>query len=717
VFEFLKGLLSNDSRDARPRAEPLARPGEDSSNVVAQYFRLSERIETCKADRDYQGAIAAARETYPLLPRFVQACKQEYGRFDIVTSHAVHTASTLMAVTGERIGIMELREALKSAPELQDWISVADQAARDADLVEGILGAVAAGPGLRQTDLKKHVGIPDARRLSTLAEWLEKAGRLRRVKTGSTYLLSLPTEPSGGRTSATGQGPEVQQAALPTTPRPRREAESPRIIDLQSLAYVRLPMAPPMWEERRRQEAQGTPSRSAGDSPAPLFSVDGPNWRISEQSKLLPAERPDPAFKEMFPTSRWTYWLDPKGHREGHPDAPAVVRVTDGSGRVAAERGLTRDVYRADVNTDGSAIIFLSRDGVLHAYDHQVESILGESLVDTPEYLACADRLGIPGRELKNHVRCLAISADAGRYLYTVVDEAWCVSLRGEVLWGLRMPTQEGWTRVASPRSPRAGTSSDVEEALRVMNLSYPVTPDSVTQQYRRLAMQWHPDRNPGDGEAVPRMQRLNAAMELLTGVDLSSVSGDQVETATYQRILSTHLVDVPGGGRLQISIGLGMSEKSAADWIYAANFGSRDNRVFLASYSGKVVEVSSSGTPVRVYDIGAVPRHIADTGAFLYLLTDTRLYVLADERLEGVIDVFDRGDLLLADRGFGLFAEKAFTWFSQDGRRVGAVATRDAIRRVLSTKAGLTIETRQHRATIAGPPAWWDTTNASHGQ
>jgi len=689
------------------------------SDVMGRYFQLSLEIETAKADKNYQVAISAARETYRLLPEFVESCKREYGKFDIGMSHAVHTASTLMAVTGDRDGLRALREVLSAVPELRDWLVAADEGDRDADVVEGILRAVCAKPGIRQVDLKSYLGAPDARRLSTLATWLEKAERLRRVRTGSTYQLFPPTRSGGGGSSAGAQGLGLQQAAPPTTPTPRqrRNAERPRFIDLSSLAYVRLPMAPPAWEERRRQEAEGTAARPDAHASPPLFSVDVPGWQITEQNRLPTAERPDPAFKEMFPTSGWTHWLDPKGRREGHPDSPAVLRVTDGTGRLAAERGLARDVYRADVNTDGSAIIFLSRDGVLHAYDHQVESLLEESLVETPEYVACAERLGIPRRELKNHVRGVAISADAGRYLYTVVDEAWCVSRTGEVLWGLRMPTQEGWTRVALPRSPRAGTSSDVDEALRLMNLSYPVTPDSVTQQYRRLAMQWHPDRNPGDGEAVPRMQRLNAAMELLTGVDLSSFSGGQLETATYQKILGTHVVDVPGGGRIQISIGLGMSEKSAADWIYAANFGWRDNRAFLASYSGKVVEVSSSGTPVRVYDIGAVPRHIGDTGAFLYLLTDTRLYILAGERLEGLIDVFDRGDLLLAERGFGLLAEKAFTWFSQDGRRVGAVGTRDPIRRVLSTDGGLTIETRQHRAMIAGPPAWWDTTNASHGQ
>jgi len=448
----------------------------------------------------------------------------------------------------------------------------------------------------------------------------------------------------------------------------------------------------------------------------PLFTVDVLGWRVAEQRRLPPAERPDPAFKDMFPTSKWTYWLDSKGHREGHPEALAVLRVTDDAGRFAAERGLARDVYRSDVNTDGSAIIFLSRDGVLHAYDHRAEAILEESLAETPEYAACAERLGIERRELKNHVRCVAISASADRYLYTVVDEAWCASLTGDVLWGLRMPTQEGWTRVASSRSQRVGTSTDVDEALRLLDLSYPVTPDAVAQQYRRLAMQWHPDRNPGDHEAVARMQRLNAAMELLTGADLSGVASDQLETTTYQKILSTAIVEVPGGGRIQISFGMGGSEKSVSDWIYAANFGWRDSRTYLASYSGKVVEVSSSGTPVRVYDIGAVPRHIADTGAYLYLLTDTRLYVLAGERLEGLIDVFDRGDFLLAERGFGLVAPKSFTWFSPAGQRIGAASTKDPIRRVFSSVDGLIIETRQHRARIAGAPAWWETKSGSHG-
>ena len=705
MFGFLKSLFGEDSQGHSGRPD---RPSGESSDVIGRYFALSERIEKCKADRDYHGAIAAARETYPILPTFVDACKREYGRFDIVTSHAVHTASTLMAVTGDQAAIGELRSALQGIPELEDWLSVADQAARDADLVSGIVEAVGAQPGLRQIELKKHVGTSDARRLSTLADWLEKAGRIRRVRKGSSYELFLVGESE--KSSRSPKNETLNSSVLPLRRKPARSPEKPRIMDLSSLAYVRLPMTPPSWEERRRQEANDRDQSREQGAPQQLFDVDEATWRLSEETRLPAAERPNSAFAETFPTSRWTYWLDSKGRREEYPDSPSVLQVTDSAGRVSAERGLMHDVYRSDVNTDGSAIIFLSRNGTLHAYNHRIEPILEESLTESPEYVSCSQRLGIEARELKNHVRCVAVSNDRDRYLYTVVDEAWCVSRSGEVIWGLRMPTKEGWTRVFSPRSDRVGTSTEVDAALSFMNLSYPISPDLVTQQYRRLAMQWHPDRNPGDPEAVRRMQHLNAAMDLLTGVDLSALPEKQVETASYQKILSTHRIDLPGGGGITLSIGLGGSEKSIADWIYAANFGWRDNRVFLASYGGKVVEVASSGTPMRVYDIGSVPRHIGDTGAFLYLLTDTRLYVLAGEQLESIVDVFDQGRLLLGELGFGLLGQKTFTWFSQEGRRVGAVTTRDPIRRVISTDGNLVVETRQHRAKITGAPPWWRT-------
>src|SRR5206468_8507106 len=105
----------------------------------------------------------------------------------------------------------------------------------------------------------------------------------------------------------------------------------------------------------------------------------------------------------------------------------------------------------------------------------------------------------------------------------TCIDEVWCIERDGNALWGAKLPIQEGWTRVSSP-SGRLGDEKQVNEALRFMSLSLPVSPDDVKQQYRTLAKKWHPDRNPGDPAATERMQRLTAAAELLTGADLLSL-------------------------------------------------------------------------------------------------------------------------------------------------------------------------------------------------
>ena len=229
-----------------------------------------------------------------------------------------------------------------------------------------------------------------------------------------------------------------------------------------------------------------------------------------------------------------------------------------------------------------------------------------------------------------------------------------------------------------------------------------------MTRQYRRLALEWHPDRNPDHPQALVHMQELNGAMELLTGADLSDLSLTSTERVSYHKILSRKVVDLKGVGTFALEFSMRVSEKQAADWIYAANFAWRDDGAFLAGYSGRIVQVASDGTPTRVYDIGAVPRQIVDADAQLYILTDTRLYVLSGDRLEALVDVYDRGQVVVGERGFGLLESKAWTWFTPDGTAMGSVTTRDPIRRVLSTPEGLIVETRRHRALVRGAPGWW---------
>src|ERR1035437_9778503 len=278
----------------------------------------------------------------------------------------------------------------------------------------------------------------------------------------------------------------------------------------------------------------------------------------------------------------------------------------------------------------------------------------------------------------------------------------------GTPLWGLRVPSKEGWTEAVAARSERVGVSAEINAALRLMALTLPVSPEAITRQYRSLAMRWHPDRNQQDSEATRRFQDLGAAMELLTGFDLTRLTSPEIERVTYQQIMHRSSTTLADGIKVTLSLTLQVGGAFGADWIYAANFAHVGHSTFLAGYGGRIVEVDASGLPLRVYDIGTVPRHVAETASHRYILTDTRLYVLCQDQLVALVDIFDQGKLIVGDTGFGLLQPKQFQWFTPTGRLLGHVRTRDPIRRTYSGPAGLVVETRTHRGIISGAPSWW---------
>lgn len=157
-----------------PRRQAPASSGLTGEAAVHRYFELAVIIERAKADGDFPRAIRAARDTYPLMPAVVRQMKKEYGRFDLSASRAVHTASTLMAVMGDREGLQELRNSLTETRELRDWLPTAEEAEADAASVDQIVAAVAAKPGLSQNELKDCITARDGRRISILAASLEK---------------------------------------------------------------------------------------------------------------------------------------------------------------------------------------------------------------------------------------------------------------------------------------------------------------------------------------------------------------------------------------------------------------------------------------------------------------------------------------------------------------------------------------------------------------
>jgi hypothetical protein len=683
--------------------------------AVDEYFRLSGVIESAKSAGDYSRAIRAARDTFPLMPAVVAQMKKEFGAFDIATSHAVHTGATLMAVMGDARGIREMRETLSSTKELSKWLGTADQAESDLRLVAGILKAVGNNPGVKQNELKTFVD-GDGRRVSNLVSWLAKGNQLRRVDHPPTYLLFVGEVPEEVRAAKVGNANSPVgsvQIAL-TRKHPARSALHAMKIDVSKLSYVRLPKSPMSWEEQARQHelakrSLASPANETARSNQACFTVSGEGWRIQREESLSPQGRPNPAYRQMFPTNRSTTWLDPKGRREDFPDARTIVMTTDRNGDKIAERGLPLDAYRSDVNGDGSGMLFMSTEGVLHAHSEKLETLFVEQVKELPEYAAQAKRFGISDTQLKNHTRCVAFSSDRTRFLVTIVDEAWCYEAgSGKPLWGLRFPSKEGWSEVVSERSERAGVSSEINAALQVMDLKLPVSPEEITRQYRALAKQWHPDKNQQRPEFTRKFQELSAAMELLTGMDLSTISRSEIENSSYQQMLHRFTVPMGGGQSSTMTISLQVGGSLGADWIYASAFAHEGLNSFLAGYSGRALEVDPSGRPVRVYDVGTVPKQIAETPTNLYILTATRLYVLQGDRLQALVDVFDQGRLVIAHKGFGLLQPKSLRWFTPDGRELGEVQTKDPIRRAFYGNQGLVVETRSHRALVEGATPWW---------
>lgn len=92
------------------------------------------------------------------------------------------------------------------------------------------------------------------------------------------------------------------------------------------------------------------------------------------------------------------------------------------------------------------------------------------------------------------------------------------------------------------------------QDPYKVLGVSPDASDDEIKQAYRRLAKQYHPDRNPGDQEAAKKMQQINAAYEQIKnpekaqssggynpygayGSYSSQPSGDEYQQAAYQYI------------------------------------------------------------------------------------------------------------------------------------------------------------------------------------
>lgn len=73
-----------------------------------------------------------------------------------------------------------------------------------------------------------------------------------------------------------------------------------------------------------------------------------------------------------------------------------------------------------------------------------------------------------------------------------------------------------------------------MEDPYKVLGVSRDATDDEIKQAYRRLAKQYHPDRNPGDEAAAKKMQQINAAYEQIKNPEKAQPNSGSYQSQSY---------------------------------------------------------------------------------------------------------------------------------------------------------------------------------------
>ena len=116
-------------------------------------------------------------------------------------------------------------------------------------------------------------------------------------------------------------------------------------------------------------------------SSEPPFTITGNSgWALVEERKLTRNEQPDPAIDIVAINRSGTWLLDRSGKSVAGPTGKCVLRRTDRSGSVIAEKSLEHDVYRIGSGASGSGIAIMDTLGVLYIYDMALNPVVETDL-------------------------------------------------------------------------------------------------------------------------------------------------------------------------------------------------------------------------------------------------------------------------------------------------------------------------------------------------
>ena len=108
-----------------------------------------------------------------------------------------------------------------------------------------------------------------------------------------------------------------------------------------------------------------------------------------------------------------------------------------------------------------------------------------------------------------------------------------------------------------------------IDNPYEVLGVSPDASDEEIKRAYRRLAKEYHPDRNPGDQEAARRMQEINAAYEQIKNPGASQSYGGSGDYSNGDQYLAAALRYIRYGRYQEALNALDAATEKTARWYY----------------------------------------------------------------------------------------------------------------------------------------------------